>query len=76
MTTFYCPPPAPPRLGVRGTHLVVGFGEVKVQRDGETVWSGDDDRVSLYRFEKMARLQPGRWTVFFYGPMSCMSARD
>jgi hypothetical protein len=65
-----CPPPAPRALRVRGTHLAVGFGSVSVERDGETIWTGDDDRVSLYRFERLARTTPGRWTVYFYGPMS------
>jgi hypothetical protein len=65
-----CPPPPAKGLRVRGTRLAVGFGVVVVKRNGEAVWSGDDYRMSLYRFERQARELPGTWTVDFIGPLS------
>lgn len=38
---------------------------------GETVWSGDDERVWLRRFERRAAADPDHvWVVDFYGPLS------
>jgi hypothetical protein len=65
----YCPPAARKVLPVRGTHLVVGFGVVTVTCDDKTIWTGDNEHVTLYHFEKMARITPGRWVVYFYGPL-------
>lgn len=66
---FMCPPAARQKLPVRGTHLAVGFGLVTVTCDGQSAWQGDDERVSLYQFEKVARKIQGVWEVYFYGPL-------
>lgn len=50
--------------------LSVGFGQVRVSRDGETVWSGDDSSVWLRRFEKRAAADPDHdWRVYFLAPL-------
>ena len=54
------------------TRLAVGFGTVTVKCDDGTVWWGDDPRVRLVRFERMARALPesADWRVRFHGPLS------
>jgi hypothetical protein len=48
------------------TPLDVGFGMVTVSRDGEWVWSGDDEHVWLRRFERRAAADPDHdWRVVF-----------
>lgn len=67
---FYCPPPPYKVLDLR-TPLSVGFGFVCITKDGETVWRGDDERVWLRRFERMAKADPDHdWRCRFYGPLS------
>jgi len=66
---FMCPPGARKKIPVRGTHLAVGFGLVTVTLNGVSIWSGDDERVSLYKFERLARKYPGKWEVYFHGPL-------
>ena len=51
--------------------LCVGFGYVRVTRDGETIWSGDDPHVWIRRFERRAAADPEHdWSVFFNSPLS------
>lgn len=66
---FICPPGARKKIPVRGTPLAVGFGSVTVTCNGKTIWSGDDERVNLYQFEKVAREVLGKWEVYFHGPL-------
>jgi hypothetical protein len=62
--------PQPIQLSL-GAVLAVGFGAVTVTKDDETVWSGDDDRVTLRRFERQASKDPDHdWRVTFMGPLS------
>ena len=50
--------------------LCVGFGDVTVSRDEEIIWQGDDDSVTLERFEEMAKLDPDHnWHVTFNAPL-------
>ena len=50
--------------------LSVGFGSVTVTRDDETVWSGDDPRVRLRRFERRAAADLEHdWRVRFDAPL-------
>jgi len=52
------------------TPLAVGFGMVDVTRDGERIWSGDDERVWLRRFENRAAKDPDHdWRVWFNAPL-------
>lgn len=52
------------------TPLAVGFGQVAVTRDSETVWSGDDPGVWLRRFERRAAADPDHdWRVVFLAPL-------
>jgi hypothetical protein len=51
--------------------LAVGFGMVTVTRDGEHIWSGDDETVTLERFERKARRDANHdWRVEFMGPLN------
>lgn len=62
--------PQPTELPVSAI-LAVGFGYVTVSKDGERLWSGDDERVTLRRFERQAAKDPDHdWRVLFYGPLS------
>lgn len=65
---FLCPPEPAEQLPLTA-HLAVGFGEVTVTKDDETVWSGDDWDVLLGHFERRALKEPGLWRVQFYGPL-------
>lgn len=66
----HCCPRKPVVLPI-STPLAVGFGMVEVTRDGELVWSGDDARVWLRRFERRAAVDPDHdWRVQFYAPLS------
>jgi hypothetical protein len=54
----------------RNAVLAVGFGTVTVSRDDETVWSGDDPSVTMFRFERQAKADPDHdWRVSFYAPL-------
>lgn len=51
--------------------LCVGCGQVEVTLDGQVVWAGDDERVSLADLESIAaRYADHDWRVFFDGPLS------
>ena len=51
--------------------LAVGFGMVSVTRDDELVWGGDDETVTLARFERRAaRDSNNDWRVNFLGPLN------
>lgn len=51
--------------------LAVGFGMVAVTKDGECLWSGDDEHVRLRRFERRAAADPDHdWRVRFDAPLS------
>lgn len=51
--------------------LCVGFGMVEIILDGQVVWSGDDERVTLADLEAIAaRYADHEWRVFFDGPLS------
>lgn len=44
---------------------------VNVTRDGEQVWSGDDEHVLVRRFERKAAQDPDHdWRIEYYGPLS------
>lgn len=67
--TFICPPPSPDTLDMKAV-LAVGFGMVTVTKDGEAVWSGDDEDQTIAPFEERAQQEGGEWAVEFYGPLS------
>ena len=51
-------------------HLAVGFGAVKVERDGEIQWSGDDWGMTTYRWTRRANKEPDHdWQIEFIGPL-------
>lgn len=51
--------------------MATGFGSVVVLCDGKEFWSGDDENLTLKRFERHAAKKPKcDWRVAFYGPMS------
>ena len=53
------------------TRLAVGFGVVCVTRDGTKIWSGDDEKATLMRFENLARKAPDHdWRILFVSAMS------
>jgi len=66
----YICPPEPSKILLLDAVLAVGFGFVTVKRNRTIVWRGDDEQVTLDGFETAAQLSPGKWTVFFYGPLS------
>ena len=50
--------------------LCVGFGMVNVSRDGELMWTGNDENMTSYRWTRWAKKQPERdWQIEFVGPM-------
>lgn len=66
----------PAKLHMR---IAVGFGDARITRDGETVYSEDDGQVyddgsgfvtpSLWRFERMAAIDPNHdWRCILYAP--------
>ncbi len=56
-------------LGV-DSMLGVGFGMVQITLDGQIIWSGDDERVTLADLESIsARYDNHEWRVFFDGPL-------
>lgn len=63
-----CPPKS--RTLPLERELAVGFGQVAVDRDGEHVWSGDDEEKHVADAERWARETPGDWRITFLGPMS------
>lgn len=58
-----CPPK--PRVLHLDRPLAVGFGTVAVTRDGDTVWSGDDEAKRVADAEQWARDTPGDWRILF-----------
>jgi hypothetical protein len=66
---YICPPPSPAWLSME-SRCAVGFGIVTVTLDGERIWSGDDERMSVRHFEDMARKRPGLWRIKFEAPLS------
>lgn len=61
-------PPKPLTLKMNAM-CAVGFGMVRVTRNGRKVWMGDDLRVRVMRFEWMARKTPGDWRIEFIAPL-------
>jgi hypothetical protein len=50
--------------------LCVGFGQVWVTRDDETIWAGDDPHVWVRRFERRAADDPDHdWRIHFDAPL-------
>jgi hypothetical protein len=50
--------------------LSIGFGEVTVTKDDEVIWSGDDSKVLLRKFEHLAKKDPDHdYRVNICGPM-------
>lgn len=67
---FLCPPPAKKLLPMNAV-CCTGFGYVDVTKDGDRIWSGDDDHVLVRRFEKRAMADPDHdWRIHFEGPLS------
>ena len=61
---------APPTILPPKSILAVGFGMVAVTRDGECMWSGDDETMTSYRWTRWAKKQPERdWQIEFLGPL-------
>ena len=61
---------APPTILPSSAVLAVGFGMVSVKRDGEFVWGGDDEDVTVLRFTRRANKEPGHdWQITFDGPL-------
>lgn len=62
--------PGRPATLEEGAVLAVGFGFVTVSKDGETVWSGDDEIRTIDEFEVMAAADPDHdWRVEFMAPL-------
>ena len=50
--------------------LSIGFGSIEISKDNEIIWSGDDDNVTLRRFERMARQDPNHdFRLSINGPL-------
>lgn len=69
MTFFICPP-APRKTLSSDTVLAVGFGMVVAKRDGDVVWTGDDEDKTVADIDAMAMTMEGDWTIEFHGPLS------
>jgi len=51
--------------------LAVGFGCVSVSKDGQPIWAGDDETMTLACFERKARRDTDHdWRVCFLGPLN------
>ena len=61
---------APPTTLPPKAVLAVGFGIVSVSRDHNTIWSGDDERMTTYRWTRTAKKEPDHdWRIEFLGPL-------
>ncbi|RTL65890.1 MAG: hypothetical protein EKK42_20305 [Pseudonocardiaceae bacterium] len=49
--------------------LAVGFGFVTVKRDGEVLWSGDDETKRLSEFD-VSEFPDSDWRVEFLAPLT------
>jgi hypothetical protein len=67
---FVCPP-EPWKVLPRGAILAVGCGVVCVTRNNATVWIGDDEKMNLRPFTRIARRDAAEavWRVKFVGSL-------
>lgn len=62
----------PPRFDLLplSAPLAIEFGQVDVTKDNEVIWSGDDEKVLLRKFEHQARKDPDHdYRVNIIGPL-------
>lgn len=63
------------------SRIAVGFGDARLTKDGETIWSEDmapghtwEDFMSVAEAEKLAKADPDHdWRIVIYGALSGMT---